>query len=159
MHLYHPTSTTSPRLRQVATLPSDTPPTRPLVASLVWSRPASRCFPSCSDVTHPLTPAESGTKLATAARGFAWTWGANRDGMRFNLSDDSPLGLLVTPWGHGEWGVVPSRPDVLYAEFAQQRHMLRFDPGRPAFISTRCSDGDTVRGDVLGNPRASWNVV
>ena len=42
--------------------------------------------------------------------------------MRFELSNEAPAGLLVTPWGHGEWGVVPSRADVLYAEFAQQRY-------------------------------------
>ena len=42
-----------------------------------------------------------------------------------------------------------SRADVLVAEFAQQRHMLLFaraDGGGVAFTSTRCKDGDLVRG-------------
>ena len=38
----------------------------------------------------------------------------------------SAEGRLVTPWGHGTWGLVRSRADVLVAEFAQQLHMLLF---------------------------------
>ena len=47
---------------------------------------------------------------------------------------------------------MPSRDDVLLAEFAQQRHMLRFEPkGAPTrFTSTRCSDGDLVSGEDIG---------
>ena len=56
-------------------------------------------------------------------------------------------GVLVTPWGHGTWGIVASRPrDVLVAEFAQKRHMLRFEESGRCFVSTRCDDGEVVRG-------------
>ena len=78
-----------------------------------------------------------------------WSWGSNRDGMRFEMHATSHEGLLVTPWGHGSWGIVPSRTDVLVAEFAQQRHMLKFDASEPRFVSTRCSDGDVVKGATL----------
>jgi len=46
-----------------------------------------------------------------------WAW-AGIPGMRFEMQGGSAV--LVTPWGHGTWGVVPSRTDVLVAEFAQQ---------------------------------------
>ena len=78
--------------------------------------------------------------------------------MRFSFSAEGTP-LLVTPWGHGEWGTVRSRGDVLVAEFAHQRHMLRFDAATPSFVSTRCLDGDSVSGVALrpaeqpGEPR------
>ena len=40
----------------------------------------------------------------------------------------------------------PQCTDVLVAEFAQQRHMLRFEPKEDKFVSTRCDDGEQVRG-------------
>ena len=49
-----------------------------------------------------------------------WTW-SGIPGMRFEMQ--AANAVLVTPWGHGTWGVVPSRTDVLFAEFAQQVHM------------------------------------
>ena len=72
-----------------------------------------------------------------------WAW-AGIPGMRFEMQGGSAV--LVTPWGHGTWGVVPSRKDVLYAEFAQKKHMLRFLPGERKFVSTRCDDGEVVHG-------------
>mgnify|MGYP004414600417 FL=1 len=52
----------------------------------------------------------------------------------------------MTPWGHGTWGVVTKRTDVLFAEFAQQMHMLQFWIDERRFVSTRCSDGELVKG-------------
>ena len=57
-----------------------------------------------------------------------WTW-SGIPGMRFELQGANAV--LVTPWGHGTWGVVPSRTDVLFAEFAQQVHMLLFSNPNP----------------------------
>ena len=54
--------------------------------------------------------------------------------------------MLLTPWGHGTWGVVTKRTDVLFAEFAQQMHMLQFWIDERRFVSTRCSDGELVKG-------------
>ena len=68
--------------------------------------------------------------------------------MRFVYSASEGGGVLVTPWGHGSWGIVPSRGDVLVAEFAQKRHMLLFDPAQDRFVSTRCDDGEVVKGDL-----------
>ena len=79
----------------------------------------------------------------------SWSW-AGIPGMRFVYSANDGGGLLITPWGHGSWGVVPSRDDVLVAEFAQKRHMLLFDRQRDAFVSTRCDDGEVVQGGVAG---------
>ena len=132
-------------------------------ADLVWRHPAQRCFPTCSETTHPITRAElASSPLARAAMASMWSWGGNREGITFAIADESADGLLRTPWGHGSWGLVPSRSDVLVAEFAQQRHMLQFtrtdgDTAQPAgpstgnttsiaFMSTRCKDGDPVRG-------------
>ena len=120
-------------------------------ADLVWSRPASRCFPTCSDVTHPLTAREAtSSRLAqrvirAGAASAPWTW-AGIPGLRFTFSEAEQSGLLITPWGHGSWGIVPSRGDVLVAEFAQKRHMLKFETNDEAFVSTRCDDGELVRG-------------
>ena len=72
-----------------------------------------------------------------------WTW-SGIPGMRFEMQ--AANAVLVTPWGHGTWGTVPSRADVLFAEFAQQRHMLLFDIEQGTFVSTRCSDGEVVHG-------------
>ena len=120
-------------------------------ADLVWRHPASRCFPTCSDKTAPLTDADvRRSALARHAMSRAWSWGARSNPIGFARSADGAL--LQTPWGHGTWTVVPSRDDVLLAEFAQQRHMLRFEPkGAPTrFTSTRCSDGDLVSGEDIG---------
>lgn len=119
-------------------------------AELVWRRPASRCFPTCSDVTHQLTGAEyRGSRLAQRVGQYKWTW-AGIAGLEFTFPQAEQVGVLVTPWGHGEWGITPSRDDVLVAEFAQQRHMLRFEHATASFVSTRCSDGEVVRGTAVG---------
>jgi len=126
-------------------------------ADLVWRHPASRCFPTCSDQTHQLTAAEySSSALAKRAGKYSWTW-AGIQGMQFTFSAAEKLGVLVTPWGHGEWGITPSRSDVLLAEFAQQRHMLRFHDATATFTSTRCSDGEVVKGAAMGwEPGMDW---
>jgi hypothetical protein len=115
-------------------------------ATLVWSHPASRCFPTCSDSTHTLTASEHQApglaRDVSSGQEFAW---AGIPGMRFTFSAADGGGVLITPWGHGTWGLT-SRPDVLVAEFAQKRHMLRFDDARTSFVSTRCDDGEVVHG-------------
>lgn len=120
----------------------------PAAAELVWAHPASRCFPTCSDATHPLAEHETGGLLASLVMTRSYSWAGNREGMRFTFSK-AEGGVLVTPWGHGTWGVVPSRADVLVAEFAQQRHMLKFDAQARSFVSTRCADGEVVPGSAL----------
>lgn len=47
--------------------------------------------------------------------------------------------------------VVCASAQVLLAEFAQQKHMLRFEEkgGVPKYISTRCKDGDILSGVAL----------
>ena len=123
------------------------------MADLVWSRPASRCFPTCSDTTHPLTASEQSSsalaqRVMRRTEPRSWTW-AGIAGMRFAFSPSDGGGLLITPWGHGSWGIT-QRDDVLVADFAQKRHMLRFEPSRDAFVSTRCDDGEIVKGGVAG---------
>ena len=54
-------------------------------------------------------------------------------------------GLLRTPWGAGTWGVLPDAPGKLFATFGGADHELSFEAW-PAFVSTRCSDGDVVHG-------------
>ena len=118
----------------------------PAVADLVWQRPASRCFPTCNDPIGPLTAyAKDSSRVAQYAMQGGWTW-AGIPGMEFKFNPAEGGGVLVTPWGHGEWGVVPSRGDVLFAEFAQKKHMLRFEKDTRAFVSTRCDDGEVVQG-------------
>jgi hypothetical protein len=69
-----------------------------------------------------------------------WKWAGNR-GLRFEAS-----GVLVTPWGRGKWGILPSREGVLFADFGGARQELSFEHW-PRFESRRCSDGDVVRGE------------
>ena len=85
-----------------------------------------------------------------------WTW-AGIPGMRFERQGVNAV--LVTPWGHGTWGVVPSRGDVLFAEFAQQTHMLLFEGAatnatRQSYVSTRCSDGEIAHGERIAARRS-----
>ena len=74
-----------------------------------------------------------------AARKASW---AGVQGMEFRAD-----GVLRTPWNKGRWGVLPSgdgEAPRIWADFGGARHELAFT--WPAFQSTRCSDGDTVRG-------------
>ncbi len=52
-------------------------------------------------------------------------------------------GGLKTPWGNGKWGDT-KKPNTIYCEFIGQVHMLTFTGN--AYESTRCSDGETVKG-------------
>eukprot|EP00966_Prymnesium_polylepis_P170682 3945626-Prymnesium_polylepis.1 len=74
-----------------------------------------------------------------AATGGRW---AGVRGLNFGSS-----GVLSTPWGTGKWGVVPMREAVLFADFGGARHELTFEHW-PKFVSTRCSDGEIVRGEL-----------
>ena len=58
----------------------------------------------------------------------------------------SPDGTLKTPWGNGRWGdaATAKKPTTIFAEFIGQVHMLAVANG--GFESTRCSDGETVKG-------------
>ena len=102
-------------------------------------------------MTHTLT-ADERTRSALAARVIStkasWSW-AGIPGMRFTWAPSEGGGVLVTPWGHGTWGIVPSRDDVLVAEFAQKRHMIKFERSAGTFVSTRCDDGEVVQGREL----------
>ena len=68
---------------------------------------------------------------------------ASMKGLRFEVG-----GLLQTPWAKGKWGVLPDKEGVLFADFGGAQHELTFETW-PAFISSRCSDGDVVRGSMI----------
>ena len=57
-------------------------------------------------------------------------------------------GVLKTPWGRGKWGILPDKPGFLFADFGGARHELNFGSW-PGFVSTRCSDGDIVKGEMI----------
>ncbi len=128
---------------------------RPVHATMTWAKPARRCFATCAELTRPIGRAElGGSTLARHAARHVWSWAGNRQGLTFTF-DSRGVGLLTTPWGHGTWGVT-TRADVLVAEFAHQRHMLRFEGGDGGvgdapqrFVSTRCLDGEVVSGEAL----------
>ena len=69
-------------------------------------------------------------------------WGGVQ-GLRFEAH-----GALVTPWGKGSWGALPGKPMMLFADFGGAQHELEFEDF-PKFTSTRCSDGEVVRGSLL----------
>jgi hypothetical protein len=71
--------------------------------------------------------------------GQGW-WGTTDKRVSFRAQ-----GLLRTPWGAGTWGVLPDAPGKLFATFGGADHELSFEAW-PAFVSTRCSDGDVVHG-------------
>ena len=56
-------------------------------------------------------------------------------------------GELKTPWGHGKWGVLIDKPGVAFADFGGAMHEITFERW-PVFISTRCGDGEVVRGSM-----------
>lgn len=96
-----------------------------------WSDSAARDAP----------PAAAQLARRVLAAGAA-RWGAVK-GMRFE-----PRGALQTPWNRGTWGVLPDRPSTLFADFGGAQHELAFEAW-PEFTSTRCSDGEVVRGSLL----------
>ena len=59
-------------------------------------------------------------------------------------------GALRTPWSRGEWGVLPDKPGVVFADFGGARHELTFERW-PAFTSTRCFDGEVVHGAIVAS--------
>ena len=121
----------------------------------IWSAPARRCFPTCDYGAPPPTEAQlQASRLSQLVTKVKWSWGFNREGVAFEVQNG--VTALKTPWGHGIWGPVPSHPDVIFAEFAQQVHMLRFDNQRATFVSTRCSDGDKVGGAAMGSDTKWW---
>ena len=69
-------------------------------------------------------------------------WGSAR-GLQFLAR-----GQLVTPWGTGKWGALHGQPSALFADFGGAQHELDFGAW-PEFVSTRCSDGQVVRGSML----------
>ena len=44
-----------------------------------------------------------------------------------------------------QWGILPDKPSLLFADFGGGMHELSLEAW-PAFTSTRCSDGETVKG-------------
>jgi len=61
-----------------------------------------------------------------------------------------PDGTLTTSWGKGRWGKTStaSFKDVIFAKFVDVVHLLKLDESG-AFLSTRCSDGEELRGNVM----------
>jgi hypothetical protein len=70
-------------------------------------------------------------------QGGRWRW-IGSDGFLFK-----PGGQLQTPWGAGEWGLVPgqSEESTLFVRFVDLDHMIR-SSGDDSWESTRCADGD-----------------
>ena len=48
-------------------------------------------------------------------------------------------------WCQGRWGDT-KKPSTIFAEFIGQMHMLTFTGS--SYESTRCSDGETVKGSL-----------
>lgn len=95
-----------------------------------WRAPARRCFSSCSDRTTPAAEAAvRASPLGRVAMAAAWSWGYNTEGVRFAVEKGEAV--FISPWGHGRWGFVDSRDDVIFVDFVQEIHMLR-EEAQPA---------------------------
>ena len=59
-------------------------------------------------------------------------------------------GTLQTSWGAGRWGKAstPTFKEVVFAQFVNAVHLLRFNEAGE-FVSTRCSDGEEVKGKLI----------
>ncbi|KAJ1637085.1 hypothetical protein T492DRAFT_954976 [Pavlovales sp. CCMP2436] len=95
----------------------------------------------CGNTTGWLPATATDLPSSAAARsalgnGGKWTW-AGTPGFIFQDG-----GMLQTPWGKGEWGLVPglSRDSAMYVRFVDLDHVLRLSGGR--WESQRCADGD-----------------
>ena len=90
--------------------------------------------------------------LAKKVAGTRWTW-AGIPGFEFGAD-----GHLVTPWGKGVWGALPTGIDYkdgghckascLFADFSSALHNVRFDlDATPwTFLTYRLGDGANVQG-------------
>ena len=89
----------------------------------------------------PLMPAASRdlARKLVATKSAKW---AHVKGLEFRAQ-----GELKTPWGHGKWGVLIDKPGVAFADFGGAMHEITFERW-PVFISTRCGDGEVVRGSM-----------
>ena len=77
------------------------------------------------------------------------------DGMWSGVKGFTPKldGTLKTPWGNGNWGVVPVKDadgkDVLFFDFIGAKHMVSEGTlergGEVRMISVRCTDGEKVK--------------
>ena len=97
----------------------------------------------------PRVPPSSRDLARRVAKARTARWGTI-SGLRFEAG-----GVLHTPWDRrGRWGVLPDRPGTLFADFGGGQHELSWeesgDGGKLSFVSTRCSDGDVVRGSMVG---------
>ena len=102
---------------------------------------------------------EDGSPIAQHLRVHRdWSWGGVTP-FTFN-----PAGDLSTPWGKGDWGLVPARgskgkhePRTVWARFVGSMHVLTFEDvgeGKARkelgmFVSERCADGDMVVGRFM----------
>ena len=90
----------------------------------------------------PLVPPASRELARRVAKARRARW-AGVKGLEFRAG-----GELSTPWSKGTWGVLADKPGVLFADFGGARHELDFARW-PEFVSTRCSDGEHVKGGML----------
>ncbi len=97
---------------------------------------------SDEDADTPLIASASRELARRVMRARAARWGSVR-GRSFE-----PGGMLKTPWSKGTWGVLLDQPGAIFADFGHSQHELSF-AAWPAFTSTRCADGDVVRGSML----------
>ena len=113
----------------------------------------SRGTGGCSRLREPWRENRSGTissgmppasielgRRVLASRSAHW-------GSSFNALSFLPQGQLRTLWGEGAWGVLPDAPGKLFADFGGGQHELRFESW-PSFVSTRCHDGNIIRGSM-----------
>ena len=62
-------------------------------------------------------------------------------------------GKLHTPWMTGQWGVHPTTPDAIFANFVGEEHTVRFGDCW-SFESVRARDGDRTMGGAKLDPPA-----
>ena len=84
----------------------DTSPIWSRYSDLVWRHPAKRCFPSCSDSTHPITHIElRGTKgkLARRVTRARWSFGGAISALEFAMTpgEARPLNATQPAFAHG----------------------------------------------------------
>ena len=104
----------------------------------------TKLLTECRRINQNAPPDPADTDVARIA-GRKLDWGGCSGCLTFDAG-----GILTTSWGKGRWGKAstPSFPNVIFASFVNVVHLLKFQPSGQ-FLSTRCSDGEELRGSLI----------
>uniref|UniRef100_A0A7S3EV24 Nucleotide-diphospho-sugar transferase domain-containing protein n=1 Tax=Haptolina ericina TaxID=156174 RepID=A0A7S3EV24_9EUKA len=109
----------------------------------------SKLLTECKKLKQAGAPDESKPHIAQILKSGVIDWGTCLKCIKPQRG-----GLLKTPWEPGRWGeagevsAYPDFKDTVFATLGGAMHLLRFNE-TGEFLSTRCSDGELLKGRLV----------